>query len=357
MAEKASIKGKIYKCPQCGSTLSFDPESGKLKCVHCNSFQELVSVSGAFEIPYNDDSEKSFAPWGDAKTIKCRSCGAEFAINEYETATSCPFCNTSNIMMTDDVPGIKPNAILPFTITQEQAKESFVAWLKKRSMAPKNLRKLAEAKDIKGIYIPVFTFDAHTYSRYQIRYGTHRTVTVGSGKNRRTVVVTDWHVDSGRINNAFNDVQVEASQFMNQKNLYKIGTFDSDDAKIYNSQYISGFTAERYSTGLDQSWGVAKGVMDSTIRNKILSRYHYDELDYLNVYTDYQDKTYKYLLAPIWLYVYNYRGKQYKCIINGRTGQADGTAPLSKIKVAMISLAAVLAIAGIIAIIYKFGLN
>jgi hypothetical protein len=85
-------------------------------------------------------------------------------------------------MQTDDVPGIKPNAILPFEITQEQARESFLAWLKKRSMSPNNLRKLAFAKDIKGIYVPVFTFDANTSSIYSIRYGVHRTVVVGSGK-------------------------------------------------------------------------------------------------------------------------------------------------------------------------------
>ncbi len=357
MATKESIKGKMYKCPQCGSVLAFDPASQKLKCVHCNSFQELVNVTGAFEIPYSDDSEKSYTPWGDAKTVKCRSCGAEFAVNEYETATACPFCNTTNIMQTDDIPGIKPNAILPFEITQEQAKESYLKWLKKRTMSPNNLKKLAEAKDIKGIYVPMFTFDANTYSSYTIRYGIHRTVTVGSGKNRRTIVVTDWYTDSGRSNNSFNDIQIEASQYITQKNVFKTGSFDTDEAKLYNSQYIAGFAAERYSTSLDQSWGMAQGQMDSIIRSRILSKYHYDELDYLNVKTDYRDKTYKYLLAPIWLYVYNYRHKQYTCIINGRTGSADGVAPLSKIKVGLVTVACLAAVAGIIALIYKYALT
>ena len=354
---KESITAKIYKCPQCGSVLSFDPATAKLKCLHCNSFQELVNVTGAFEIPYTEYSEESYTPWGDAKTIKCKSCGAEFAVNEFETATSCPFCNTTNIMRTDDIPGIKPNAILPFTVTQEQAKDSFVNWLKKRAMSPNNLKKLAEAKDIKGIYIPLFTFDTNTYSRYSIRYGVHRTVTVGSGKNRRTIVVTDWYTDTGTANNSFNDVQVEASQFINQKNLYKTGSFDSDNAKVYNSQYIAGFSAERYSTSLDESWEIARGSIDQTINSGILSRYNYDELDYLNVHTDYHDKTYKYLLAPIWHYVYNYKGKQYSCIINGRTGRADGIAPLSKIKVALVSSVAVLAVGALIYLIYKYVLS
>ena len=354
MAEKEAIKGKIYKCPNCGSVLCFDPKSGKLKCTHCSSLEELVKVSRAFEIPYTPKSEESYTPWGDAKTVKCRSCGAEFAVNDYETAKNCPFCGTSNIMRTDDVPGIKPNGILPFKISQEEAKEAYKAWIKKRSMSPNSLKKLAEQKDLKGIYVPLFTFDAATFSTYQIRYGIKRTVTVGSGKNQRTVTVTDWYQDSGRYSKAFNDIQIEASQFLMQKNVYKTGGFDSDDAVQYHSQFIAGFGAERYSTGLDQSWDKAQGIIDSSIRSAILSRYNYDELDYLHVQTQYNEKTYKYLLAPIWLMVYNYKGKNYTCVINGRTGAADGRAPLSKIKVALVSVAGAAALGTIIYLIYKF---
>ena len=354
MAEKEAIKGKIYKCPTCGSVLNFDPKSFKLKCIHCNSFQELVNVKAAFEITYTGDSETGYTPWGDAKTMKCRSCGAEFATNTYETATNCPFCGTSNIMTTDDIPGIKPNAILPFKVSQEEALESFKTWLKKRAMSPNNLKKLAESKNLHGIYIPMFTFDADTSSSYSIRYGIHRTVTVGSGKNRRTIVVTDWYTDTGRYSDRFNDVQVEASQFINSKNLYKTGYFDTNSAYIYNSQYIAGFSAERYSKGLDESWGEAKESMDASIRSSILNRYNYDELDYLNVRTEYSNKTYKYLLAPIWLVVYNYKGKEYKCIINGRNGLADGLAPLSKIKVALVSIASAAVLGVIIYFVYKF---
>ena len=354
MAEKEAIKGKIYKCPTCGSILNFDPKSFKLKCIHCNSFQELTNVSKAFEVQYTADSETGYTPWGDAKTLKCRSCGAEFAMNTYETASNCPFCGTSNIMLSDDIPGIKPNAILPFKVSQEEALESYKLWLRKRIMSPNNLKKLAESKNMHGIYVPVFTFDADTYSRYSIRYGVHRTVTVGTGKNRRTVVVTDWYTDTGSYSSAFNDVQIEASEFLTNKNLYKTGYFDTDNAYLYDSQYIAGFKAERYSTGLDESWGMAKEKMDSSIRSDILRRYNYDELDYLNVKTEYKNKTYKYLLAPIWLLVYNYKGKEFRCIINGRNGRADGLAPLSKIKVALVSVASAAVVGGIIYLVYKF---
>ena len=351
---KEALKGKIYKCPSCGSTLCFDPASQRLKCTHCNSLQELVAPRDAFEITYSASSEDSYAPWGDAKTVKCRSCGAEFVTAEFETALSCPFCGTSNVLRTDDIPGLKPNAILPFKITEEVAKEAFRKWLGKRSMSPHGLKKIAEQKHMQGIYVPIFTFDSDTFSTYHIKYGIHRTIVVGSGKDAKTVVVTDWYTDSGMYSDSFDDIQVEVSQFLTQKNLHKIGGFDSQNAFEYNSQYIAGFSAERYSTGLDDSWNYARAEIDSSIKRSILSRYNYDELGYVNISTTYSNRRYKYLLAPIWSLVYNYKGKEYCCIVNGRTGQADGKAPLSPIKVAIVSIASAAVLAGIIYLIYKF---
>ena len=357
MAETEAIKGKIYKCPNCGSDLRFDPQTNRLKCTHCGSLQDKVPVKSAFEIPYTPNSEKGFVPWGNAKTLKCRSCGAEFSLKEYETAAACPFCATSNIMLTDDIPGLKPNAILPFSITQEEAKEYFKAWIKKRVMSPNSLKKLAEERDLKGLYVPMFTFDTNTTSTYSIRYGVHRTVTTGSGDSRKTVTVTDWYTDSGMLAKAFDDVQIEASQFLLQKNVNKMGGFDTDKSVFYDSQFIAGFGAERYSVGLDDSWEKAKMVIDSSIKAKILSRYNYDELDYLNVSTQYNEKTYKYLLAPVWFMVYNYKGQNYTCVINGRTGTADGRAPLSKIKVALVSVAGAAVLGAIFYLIYKFAIE
>ncbi len=354
MAEKAAIKGKIYKCPTCGSVLCFDPKSQKLKCTHCNSLQELVNVTGAFEINYTSQSEQGYTPWGDAKTVKCRSCGAEFAVNEYETAKSCPFCGTSNVIMTDDIPGIKPNAILPFKITQDEAMESYQKWLKGRLMSPHNLKKLAQKKTMQGIYVPIFTFDTQTHSTYTIRYGVNRTIVIRQGDRTVTKVVTDWYVDSGRHAKFYNDVQIEASQFLSQKNLNKVGGFDSNNAKMYNPQYIAGFSAERYSTGLDESWDQAKEYIDDWIKSDILNRYNYDILDYVNISTSYSEKTYKYMLAPMWTLTYNYKGKEYGCVVNGRTGEADGRAPLSPLKVATVSILAAGALAGIIYLIYTY---
>jgi phage FluMu protein Com len=350
-----ALKGKIYKCANCGSFLAFDPTSQKLKCTHCASLYDLVETPMAMEQKYDElSSETGYEPWGDVKTVKCRSCGAAFVLNEFETASSCPFCQATNIVSIDDVPGLKPNGILPFKVSSEEAHKSFAAWIKKKKMAPFDLKKKASKITMKGIYVPIFTFDAETSSSYHIRYGINHTRMVRRNGKMVTQVYTTWHTASGHHNDFFNDVQVEASQYMTDKNLSKIGGFDTDNSVRYHNQYIAGFNAERYSTGLDDCRDIAHGKMDKAIYNSIISKYNYDILDYCNVDTDYSEETYKYVLAPLWTIPYKYKKKVYGCVINGRNGNADGKAPVSALKSTLVGISIAIAIAVIVYLIYRY---
>ena len=348
------LKGKMYKCESCGSILVFDPDSQKLKCGHCASQFDLKAVKSAMELRYTDFSEQNYEGWGEVKAFKCRSCGAVVLYNEFETAAKCSFCGASNIAMTDDIPGLKPNAVLPFAISEEKLEECYKKWLKTKKMAPNKLKHLAQRMTSKGVYIPIFTFDVSTYSSYAIKYGITRSKTVGSGKNRRVVTYTEWYYDSGSINENFDDIQIEASQKISQKDLRKLGYFDTQKSVEYNSQYLSGFGAERYSKGLDESWECAKQEADDYIRSAILRRYHYDTLGYLNVSTSYSDMTYKYVLVPVWILEYKYNNKKYPCIINGRTGKGVGKAPVSPFKSAGLGLAIATVVGFIIYFLYKY---
>lgn len=337
MAEQ--LKGKVFKCENCGSLLSYDPASKKLKCSHCASMFDIKNIKAARELIYTESSETKYEPWGETKSFKCRVCGAEYVLNEYESASNCPFCNASNVAFIDDLPGIKPNGILPFLVTAEEAHTSYLNWVKKKYMAPFGFKKKAKKQEARGVYIPIFTFDAKTYSTYVIRYGRTYTKTVRVGNKTVTKTYTTWYTDSGYINKDFNDIQVEASTHITQKDLRGMDGFDTNNAYEYKNDFIAGFRAERYSASLDQSFEVAKGIAGSSIRSAILSRYSYDILDYCNVRTTYSDVTYKYVLAPIWAIEYKYKNKQYKCFINGRDKTAYGKAPVSVSKSIMIGLA------------------
>ncbi|MDE6885293.1 MAG: hypothetical protein K2P32_05905, partial [Clostridia bacterium] len=205
-----------------------------------------------------------------------------------------------------------------------------------------------------GIYIPLFTFDSNVECDYVIRYGKYYTVTVGSGKNRRTETRTRWYTASGYIENFFNDVQIEASKSITQKNLSKLGGFDTDNSLDYHNQFISGYSAERYDKGLDESWQDAKDLIKKSLRQSIVSRYNADVVDYVNMNCSFYDKTYKYILAPIWIFSYKYAKKTYDCIVNGRSGRIVGKYPKSPVKVGAIALTCAAIVGVMIWLIVKY---
>lgn len=336
--QQESVASRTYKCASCGNFLRYDPIGKNLKCAHCGATQELHECPPAQELTYTADSEVQYEPWGATKTIRCEDCGAVTALSEFETATKCPFCGAPHIVELDDMAGLKPNAILPFAVDETSAYDAYKKWMKRKLFAPMRLNKLAKRSDAHGIYIPMFTFDTQAYADYTIRYGEHYTVTVGSGKNRRTETRTRWYVDSGSIASAFDDVQIEASRMLETKQLATIGGFDSGNSVRYHSQYVAGYDSERYSTGLDESWQSAQDIIVSRLRAQIVARYHADVVDYVRIHPSYDQTTYKYVLVPIWAIHYTYRKKQYGCIVNGRNRRVAGKYPLSVWKVGITSL-------------------
>ena len=349
-----SLGSQIYKCPGCGNFLYYDPESKKLKCDYCDTKVDTYPVGLAVELPYHDDVEQGFVKWDGVKSIKCKSCGAISVLPEYETASTCPFCNASNIVEEGQIDGLQPNGVLPFKISKDQVPLVYENWLKSKHLAPLKLKKEAKRQPAKGVYVPLFTFDTQAECNYKIRYGQTYTVTVGSGKNRHTETRTRWYTASGYIEDFFNDVQIEASKSITQKNLKKLGGFDTDNSLEYHNQFISGYSAERYDKSLDESWGEAKDVIKASLRSQIVSRYNADTVDYVNMSCTYSQKTYKYVLVPVWIFNYHYAKKTYGCIVNGRSGRVIGKYPKSAVKIGAIALSCMAVVGVLIWLFVKY---
>ncbi len=331
--EREELATRTYKCDSCGNFLRYDPATRKLKCAHCGNLYPIHDCPRAMELTYNEGSEPEYEPWGDVKTIRCGDCGAVTQLAAFSTATKCPFCGAPHVVELDQTEGLKPNGILPFAVDEEGAYTAYRKWIKGKLFAPFRLSKLAKRDDAHGIYIPLFTFDTQACADYTIRYGQHYTVTVGSGKNRRTETRTRWYVRDGFISSFFDDVQIEASRMITQSQMEKIGGFDSGNSVQYHSQFVAGFDSERYSSGLDESWEKADEIVRDRLRTQIIARYNADVVDYVKMRVSHADTTYKYVLAPIWSIRYTYYKKRYGCIVNGRNRRVVGKYPVSPWKV------------------------
>src|SRR5690625_999374 len=118
-----------YKCPNCGSNMKYDSESGELTCDSCGNQEHIES--------YDDIHIEKVFEEDEAKEYQCESCGAVVITDKDTTATSCSFCG-SPVVLADRLSGeLAPAQVIPFTISKEQAMEAFQKWCRNGRLTPK----------------------------------------------------------------------------------------------------------------------------------------------------------------------------------------------------------------------------
>jgi len=349
-SEKAEVEvlTESEKCPNCGNNLKFNPALQKLHCEYCDSSFDIAGNSNYVELDLRQGmvDEKD---WSDVtRTFECSNCGAQIILSKNESATSCPFCSTPHVVDKKEFSGLKPNVVVPFIKTPDEASASLKKWAKKKFFAPTKFKKKFTADNLNGVYMPCFTFDSNTFSTYYGRIGDRRTRTVGSGKNRRTETYIVWRNISGSYSYFFNDIMISASDKLTPKNIGKMGGFSEEHNKVYEDKYLLGFMAYGKNREIGPCWEDAKAVIDSNLKSLILSQYHYDVVDYIKISTNHNDLKYKLELVPVYVGNYKFGKKVYNFMSNGTNGKCDGKTPVSPVKVSIFSIV----LAGIIGVLY-----
>lgn len=329
----------VVKCQNCGADMVYDPEKKALHCPYCDATRS-VDRRLTFKRDYLSSLAEGEVKFDDS-VYKCPNCGAQVKLAPFDTAVKCPYCGGTNVVEIEDMKGLKPDGILPFALSKGQAAEAGKKWIKKKLFAPHKLKKGFKIDNFKGVYIPSYAFTTDSHSLYDGRLGERHTRTVSNGKTTRTETYIEWYNVNGRTDNSFDDVTVEASTQLTQKELNKILPYDVGNLEGYNKDYVAGFSAEKYDTSLKDGFGVAKDQMDDVIRKRIIDSYGADVVDYLNVNTTYTNTKFNYMLLPLWVCAYVYRKKGYRFLINGRTGKSTGKSPISPLRVAIAVLLAI----------------
>ena len=342
----------IFPCEQCGAKLNFSVATGELKCPYCS---HVNIIERAFTQVVEKDYQKAIAELkeisehpSEVSSSKCPTCAATFELSEDIYASECPFCGSAVVNEVSLYRPIKPQALLPFSITKAQAKTIFRTWLKSHWFAPNKLKHYsAEDSKLKGIFIPYWTYDAGTFSRYSGRRGDKYYVNEsysdnGVSKTRRVEKIR-WSNVSGDLNKSFDDVLVMATNSLK----YSSYRWDLENLVDYNESFLSGYESEVYSIELDTGLQSAKSIMQHYIRNAIKNQIGGDRQEILFLDSDYFDITFKHILLPLYASAFNFDGKLYAYTINGRNGEINGERPYSKVKIAFAVLS-VLVVGGII---------
>ncbi len=339
-----------FPCDACGADMRFAPGGDRLECDHCGATQTIDEAGpwdGAVKELDFRAAIQNLLPLQEMEETRvshCPSCAAEVEFDPAQHAAECPFCATPVVTDTGTHRHIKPRGVLPFALDDKQASDAMRAWLGSLWFAPNGLKAYArQGKAPSGIYVPYWTFDARTQTRYDGQRGTKYTVKSG----KRTVTKIRWRRVAGRVARAFDDVLVLASQSLPKRYTDALEPWDLSAMEPYRPEYLAGFRAEGYQIDLDTGFQAARVKMDAQIRRDIKFDIGGDRQRIDRVDTQISDVTFKHVLLPVWLAAYKYRGETYRFVVNGRTGRVQGERPWSAWKIAFAVLVGLIVAAGL----------
>jgi ssDNA-binding Zn-finger/Zn-ribbon topoisomerase 1 len=342
------------KCPACGGVMDFSPLTGGLNCPYCEHEQAIHAAASADDGVHVSAQEQDFdsaeetgnCNWGvEKKSVECKSCGAESVYDVLQVAGECPYCGSNQVMEAACKKTLAPGGVCVFKIDAKRAGTNFTGWLNGKWFCPGDAKKKAKPDAFHGIYLPYWTFDTDTYSKYEGEYGNYRTRKVKD----RTVRYTEWRSTRGTHSEFINDELVGGiDPSRPDAAIYSLAEpFNTEDNLIYKPEYVAGFVAERYSVGLRDAWEKAKGFIAKKLRRSIADKIVRDNRANTSrvhsVVTTYSNIKYKYLLLPVWVSTFRYKDKLYRFVVNGQTGKVGGQTPISAWRVAIVVILALLA--------------
>ncbi len=350
---------KTFPCTQCGANLVFCADVDALKCQYCGTINQispppLPITEYSFHNALKNIHAQKWSLNAQDREVKCPSCAATFMINFHTRSTTCPYCQTPIVTNMDIFMPLSPESLLPFDINQKEAKEIVKKWIGSLWFAPSSLKQFTETdSNFLGVYLPYWTYDSDTLSRYHGQRGIiyHDRVTRRVFINGREELVDDvverieWSPVRGEISKHFDDVLIGATLTIPRKLADSLQPWDLENLTPFDDRYLSGFESETYQVALDKGFAYAQRTMEYYIRDAVRYQIGGDrqQITDLKIYHD--NVTFKYILLPIWTAHFSYKNKEYRFAINARTGVIKGERPYSKVKI-ILAVLALLAVLG-----------
>ena len=325
-----------FKCPCCDGAIEFDTDLQKMKCPYCDSefdIETLRSYDEALKEQPDDSMDwKSSAGgrWREGETdglrvYTCNSCGGEIVTDETTGATECPFC-LNPVVMTGHFSGsLKPDLVIPFKLDKKAAMEALKKHYKGKILLPKVFKDENRVKEVKGVYVPFWLFDAD--AKGFVRYNATR-VRHWSDSNYNYTETSHFRViRAGGI--GFENVPVDGSTKMDDTLMESIEPFDLSDGVDFNTAYLSGFFADKYDVDSENSTDRANERIRSSTQQAFASTVvGYTTVVPVSTNISLSNGRARYALYPVWLLTTRWKDKNYTFAMNGQTGKMVGDLPM-----------------------------
>lgn len=323
-----------YKCPNCAAELKFDPVSQKLHCEYCRSsftIEEIKQICADAEnsIPEPDDIQAQQDFEDHTNLYHCSSCGADIMADDQQTALFCYYCHNPVILSGKLTGKYKPNKVIGFKLTKDQATSQFQKWINNRRFVPNDFKSRQQLEKVTGLYVPFWIADCDLKADFcaigkHVRSWTSGNYSYTETKEYRVVRNADICIDG---------IPADGESKIDDLLMEAIEPFDYKELKDFSMSYLSGFFADKYD--VDKA-GVFPRIRERAAQaGKKVVRDSIGSYSSLNVSLEnynVMNTQWQYIMLPVWFMTYKYKDKIYEFAINGQTGRLAGTPPLDRRK-------------------------
>lgn len=349
------MANQVYKCKVCGGDLAWDPAIQKLKCRFCDEEYDLSAYSVienteidkdsdgviqeseleekdkgklAEELGYTEATDDSYNDVKDLRVYKCQNCGAEIVTDKATVATHCVYCNNPVVLTEQLVEDFQPEYLIPFRIERSKITEMYINYIKK-PFTPDSFLSESHISLIKGVYVPFWLYDLELTGMMKAECDN---ITHSSDSNYN---YSHHHIyDVNRVGKLdFKSIPVDASLKIPDDAMDSIEPFNMKDLVKFDTTYLAGYLAERFTVSEEDSFDRAKSrslnTMIDVLRKTIKG---YSSVSIKSKSANALKKDSKYVMLPVYILFTNYEGEEYIFAVNGQTGKIRGNVPVDKSK-------------------------
>lgn len=352
-----------YQCPACTGPLHYSAKSGKLECDYCGSSFDVAEIEALYARKEAEaaaakqaadakaeaaqaakaeaaeaaaasggwDTSDLSRDWGaeadGLRVYSCPSCGAELICDQSTAATACPYCGNPAIVPGQFSGALRPDYILPFRLSKDDAVQALRAHYKGKPFLPRSFTSVNHIEQIQGVYVPFWLFDGGAEGAASYRASNTNVYETGDYEITET---RHYHVvRAGSL--AFEKIPVDASSKMPDDHMDSIEPFDYAQLRPFSTAYLPGYLADKYDVTIDDS----RDRADTRCRETLAQALRDTVTGYGACVTEREDITLRrgkvhYALLPVWMLSTKWRGQDFLFAMNGQTGKLVGDLPTDR---------------------------
>lgn len=352
-----------YQCPACTGPLHYSAKSGKLACDYCGSSFDVAEIEALYarkeaeaaaakqaadakaeaaQAAKAEDAEAAAASggwdtsdlsrdWGaeadGLRVYSCPSCGAELICDQSTAATACPYCGNPAIVPGQFSGALRPDYILPFRLSKDDAVQALRAHYKGKPFLPRSFTSANHIEQIQGVYVPFWLFDGGAEGAASYRASNTNVYETGDYEITET---RHYHVvRAGSL--AFEKIPVDASSKMPDDHMDSIEPFDYAQLRPFSTAYLPGYLADKYDVTIDDS----RDRADTRCRETLAQALRDTVTGYGACVTEREDIALRrgkvhYALLPVWMLSTKWHGQAFLFAMNGQTGKLVGDLPTDR---------------------------